>query len=84
MMDGTFGVSDETILLFIVMVLDELWRGVPVAYFLFSAAPGAKLFSSSYDHSILLEFLQDWRNAVTNTHLLDSGSAEPFSPKVSL
>ncbi|KAI0706140.1 hypothetical protein BC835DRAFT_1516533 [Cytidiella melzeri] len=37
LLDGTFGISDKKMLLFIVMGIDEANRGVPLAFLLFSA-----------------------------------------------
>jgi hypothetical protein len=36
-LSGTFGICNCKVLLFIVMVVDEHWKGIPVAFLLFSA-----------------------------------------------
>ncbi|KAJ7753948.1 hypothetical protein DFH07DRAFT_744208 [Mycena maculata] len=48
-LDGTFGVCDSRLLLFIVMTVGENRKGVPVAFLLFSAPTGNKQSSSGYD-----------------------------------
>ncbi len=60
-LDGTFGVCSERLLLFIVMVIDEGWKGVPVSFLLFSAATGAKATHASYNRGILNKLLTSWK-----------------------
>ena len=38
--------------------------GLPVAYFLFTAPPGAKRGNANYDTNILAGFLEKWRDCV--------------------
>ena len=83
LMDGTFNVTEKNVLLFIIMVLDELWRGLPVAYILFTAEHGAKKADASYSAKILEPFLQDWRDAVTAMHHAEHGGNDVFTPAVS-
>lgn len=59
-MDGTFGVCDKKLLLFIIMGIDELNSGVPLAFLLFSAPSGNNQTSSGYDYTILQRLLQNW------------------------
>ncbi|KAJ6478228.1 hypothetical protein C8R45DRAFT_1063287 [Mycena sanguinolenta] len=59
--DGTFGVCDSRLLLFIVMGIDEDKKGVPLAFLLFSAPTGNQLSSSGYDTDILAKLLKLWR-----------------------
>ncbi|KAJ3287842.1 hypothetical protein HDU76_007770 [Blyttiomyces sp. JEL0837] len=63
-MDGTFGISKSRILLFVMMGVDQGRRGVPLAYFLFSAPPQAKNTAANYDTSILTEFLKKWKETL--------------------
>lgn len=73
-LDGTFGVCSERLLLFIVMVVDESWKGVPVSFLLFSAATGAKATHASYSRAILQKLLGAWRN---HLGLRDGKNFEP-------
>ncbi|KAJ7163718.1 hypothetical protein C8R46DRAFT_998727 [Mycena filopes] len=63
-LDGTFGVCDSRLLLFIVMAVDENRKGVPVAFLLFSAPGGNKQTSSGYDTKILTKLLGKWSESL--------------------
>ncbi|EIM79023.1 uncharacterized protein STEHIDRAFT_164089 [Stereum hirsutum FP-91666 SS1] len=63
-LDGTFGVCNSKILLFIAMALDEESRGVPIAFFLFSAPSGNKFTPSGYNTEILTRLLTEWRKSM--------------------
>ncbi|KAJ6526095.1 hypothetical protein B0H19DRAFT_1275946 [Mycena capillaripes] len=65
-LDGTFGVCDSRLLLFIVMAVDEDRKGVPVAFLLFSAPSGNKQTSADYDTSILEKLLRKWFDLLNN------------------
>ncbi|KAF7362702.1 hypothetical protein MVEN_00619500 [Mycena venus] len=74
--DGTFGVCDSRILLFIIMVVDENKKGVPVAFLLFSAPTGNKQSSAGYNTTILEKLFRTWTVSLTNCgHLYGSGGA---------
>ncbi|KAJ6623738.1 hypothetical protein B0H10DRAFT_2213411 [Mycena sp. CBHHK59/15] len=64
-LDGTFGICDSRLLLFIVMVIDENRKGVPVAFLMFSAPTGNKQSSSGYNTDILTKVIQAWKEIVT-------------------
>ncbi|EKM56355.1 uncharacterized protein PHACADRAFT_27236 [Phanerochaete carnosa HHB-10118-sp] len=49
LLDGTFGVCNSKILLFIVMDIDENKKGVPLAFLLFSAPSGNKHTAAGYN-----------------------------------
>lgn len=76
-LDGTFGVCDSRLLLFIVMGVDEDGHGVPLVFFLFSAPTGNRQTAAGYDTDILTTMLQDWK-----TWLERKG--ERFTPKVAI
>ncbi|KAJ7850480.1 hypothetical protein B0H14DRAFT_2581920 [Mycena olivaceomarginata] len=57
-LDGTFGICDSRLLLFIVMVIDKDRKGVPVAFLMFSAPTGNKQPSCDYDTEILTKLLR--------------------------
>ncbi|KAJ7735193.1 hypothetical protein B0H16DRAFT_1731455 [Mycena metata] len=64
-LDGTFGICDSRLLLFIVMVVDEDRKGVPVAFLMFSAPSGNKQSSSGYNTEILTKLLREWKTSLT-------------------
>ncbi|KAJ7856493.1 hypothetical protein B0H14DRAFT_3136050 [Mycena olivaceomarginata] len=64
LLDGTFGVCDSRLLLFIVMTVDENKKGIPVAFLLFSAPAGNKQSSSGYDTAILTKLLRKWSESL--------------------
>ena len=75
-LDRTFGISNKKILLFILLVLDDQKKGIPIGYLLFSAAGGAQRASSSYNHSILKELLLHYKNK------LEQEEGCEFIPKI--
>jgi hypothetical protein len=64
-LDGTFGVCDSRLLLFILMVTDENKKGIPVAFLLFSAPAGNKQSLSDYNTSIIAKLLKTWQDSLT-------------------
>ncbi|KAG8869638.1 hypothetical protein FRB97_000915 [Tulasnella sp. 331] len=76
-LDGTFGVCDSRLLLFIVMAVDDASHGVPLAFFLFSAPTGNRQTSAGYNSQILTLMLQKWK--VWLEH-----NGRTFEPKVAI
>lgn len=64
LLDGTFGISDKKMLLFIVMGVDEANRGVPLAFLLFSAPEGNRKTAAGYNTDVLFRLLNTWREAM--------------------
>ncbi|KAJ7237959.1 hypothetical protein C8J57DRAFT_1246702 [Mycena rebaudengoi] len=64
-LDGTSGVCDSRLLVFIVMVVDENKKGIPVAFLLFSAPTGNKQSSAGYNTTIIAKLLAAWRDSLT-------------------
>ncbi|TDL28464.1 hypothetical protein BD410DRAFT_695097, partial [Rickenella mellea] len=64
MLDGTFGVCDRKILLFIVMAIDENRHGVPLAFFFFSAPSGNKHTAAGYNTDIIAKLLKVWQDSL--------------------
>ncbi|KAJ7337402.1 hypothetical protein DFH08DRAFT_705376, partial [Mycena albidolilacea] len=62
--DGTFGVCDKRLLLFIVMGIDENKHGVPLAFLFFSVPTRNQLSSSGYNTDILAKLLKLWRTSL--------------------
>jgi hypothetical protein len=77
-LDGTFGIFNSRILLFIALGIDEQNKGVPLTFLLFSAPSGSKATHASYDTVILTELLKEWKSLLG----LHNGAA--FSPKVAI
>ncbi|KAF7355782.1 MULE domain-containing protein [Mycena sanguinolenta] len=78
--DGTFGICDSRLLLFIVMVVDENRKGIPVAFLLFSAPTGNRQSSAGYDTAILTKLIRSWRDSITACGHLHSFAGVVFCP----
>ncbi|KAG8978970.1 hypothetical protein FRB94_000624 [Tulasnella sp. JGI-2019a] len=76
-LDGTFGVCDSCLLLFIVMAIDESNHGVPLVFFLFLAPTGNHQTSSGYDTTILTKLLSAWKQWLER-------DGHPFEPLVAI
>ncbi|KAJ7681659.1 hypothetical protein B0H17DRAFT_834772, partial [Mycena rosella] len=79
-LDGTFGVCDSRLLLFIVMVIDENRKGVPVAFLMFSAPTGNKQSSSGYNTEILTKLIGAWQDSLTRCGARHGFSGVIFNP----
>ncbi|KAG9078377.1 hypothetical protein FS749_009592 [Ceratobasidium sp. UAMH 11750] len=66
LMDGTFGVCDSRILLFILMGIDSGHHGVPLAFLLFSAPGDNQAEQSGYDAAILVKLLSAWKKMLSD------------------
>lgn len=77
-MDGTFGVCNSKILLFILMALDDERKGVPIAFFLFSAPSGNKFTAGGYNTEVLARLLGKWKTS------LGQRDAQAFFAKVAI
>jgi hypothetical protein len=82
MVDGTFGICNRRILLFIVMVIDENNHGIPVAFFFFSAPETNRMTSSGYDTAILVKLMTSWRSRVSEYGR--QYGYQPFEPAVAI
>ncbi len=82
-LDGTFGVCDRKMLLFIAMGVDERGHGVPVAFFLFSAPSGNKKTDAGYNTEILEKLLLRWKTTLDAAAFKPSREAS-FTPKVAI
>ncbi|KAK7026686.1 hypothetical protein VNI00_015559 [Paramarasmius palmivorus] len=60
-LDGTFGICDRKILLFIIMGIDEERKGVPLAFLFFSAPSQNRHTAGGYSREILVELLNQWK-----------------------
>lgn len=96
MLDGTFGICDKKMLLFILMGVDENRKGVPLAFLLFSAPGGNRKTCAGYNTEIIHKLLRKWklslgvRNgeafepyvAITDTDLMERGALILLWPKI--
>ncbi|KAL0564510.1 hypothetical protein V5O48_017535 [Marasmius crinis-equi] len=87
-LDGTFGICDRKVLLFIVMGIDNEKKGVPLAFLFFSAPSANRFTASGYNTQIIAELLGEWRKelgdrkgekfdvrvAITDTDLKERGA----------
>ncbi|RGB41357.1 hypothetical protein C1646_752155 [Rhizophagus diaphanus] len=74
LLNGTFGICNKKILLFVLLILDKKSQGIPIAYFLFSPLSG-KCVQGGYDHEILQKFLNKFKN------VLGIKNESSFTPK---
>ena len=80
-LNGTFGVCDCKVLLFIAMGVDEAGTRPLLAFFLFSAPSGNSNTSAGYNTKILEKLLQCWKEKLdTNSRW----SGDSFAPKVTI
>jgi len=78
-LDGTFGICDCRLLLFIGLAIDNNNKGVPIVFFLFSAPTGSQATHAGYDTDILTDLLKAWVAA------LETGpDGSSFCPKVAI
>ncbi|KAJ6596737.1 hypothetical protein B0H10DRAFT_1959952 [Mycena sp. CBHHK59/15] len=82
-LNGTFGVCDSRLLLFIVMAVDENRKGIPITSLLFSAPSGNKQLSSGYNTSIVAK-LVDMPQTATNCPLSARQKLAALGIKMSL
>ncbi len=64
--------------MFVLLILDEQNKGIPIGYLLFSAAGGAQKASSSYNHAILKELVLYYK------HKPEQEKGHEFTSKVLL
>jgi len=77
-LDGTFGICDGRLLLFITLGVDKSEKGVPLAFFLLSATTSDKATHTGYDMVILTDLLHEWKNSLRMRH------GKPFCLKVAI
>jgi len=95
-LDGTFGICDKKILLFIIMGLDENKKGVPLAFLLFSAPSGNRHTAAGYNTEIIARLIDQWKKslgtqngkefeawvAITDTDLMERGALLIVFPRI--
>ncbi|KAJ7279631.1 hypothetical protein C8J57DRAFT_990137, partial [Mycena rebaudengoi] len=79
-LDGTFGVCDSRLLVFIVMIIDENKKGIPVAFLLFSAPTENKQSSAGYNTTIIAKLLKAWQDSLTKCGHLYGFAGVIFKP----
>jgi hypothetical protein len=63
-LDGTFGVCDRKILLFILMAIEEKQKGVPLAFLFFLAPSHNQHTVGGYNTDIISRLLQKWKDSL--------------------
>jgi hypothetical protein len=95
-LDGTFGVCDKKILLFIVMGVDERGKGVPLTFLLFSAPSGNRHTAAGYNTEVITRLIGEWKKslgkrdgkafeawvAITDTDLMERGALLIVFPRI--
>ena len=95
-LDGTFGICDKKILLFIIMGIDENRHGVPLAFLFFSAPSQSRHTASGYNINIITKLLQVWQDtmgcqdgvefdvavAITDTDLKERAALVAVFPRI--
>ena len=95
-LDGTFGVCDKKILLFIIMGVDENKKGIPLAFLLFSAPSGNRHTAAGYNTEIIAKLIEGWKKslgtqngkefeawvAITDTDLMERGALLIVFPRI--
>lgn len=69
MIDGTFGMSLEKLLIFFLITTDEAGKSVLIGFFLFTPDRDALSAGASYGASILVQFLRTWASAAACGHI---------------
>ncbi|ESK86165.1 hypothetical protein Moror_9272 [Moniliophthora roreri MCA 2997] len=65
-LDGTFGVCTEHLLLFIALTVNpQTKKGLPIVLFMFSAPTGNQATHAGYNIEILWKLLQGWKDHLT-------------------
>ncbi|CAG8444878.1 386_t:CDS:2 [Diversispora eburnea] len=81
-LDGTFPTGNKKIQLYIIMVIDERGKGIPVGYLLFTRPGNPEVTgTSNQDYTILKKLLEEYKIQLTNDQ------QEPrvmFTPKVAI
>lgn len=78
LLDGTFGICNSRMLLFIALGVDGFGKGIPLAFFLFSAPTGSRATHTGYDSTILQQLLKAWKQ------LLGSQGGMAFTPFIAI
>lgn len=85
LLEGTFGVSKHKLLLFIMIVIDENNKGIPVTFFIFTPPPNNRLTAAGYNSRILERLLTIFRDKISA--IRNAGKADDpltFAPLVAM
>ncbi|CAG8732973.1 13971_t:CDS:2, partial [Cetraspora pellucida] len=82
LIDGTFGISKHKLLLFIIMIIDDNNKGVPVSFILFTPPRSNRLTSSGYDSKILERLFTIFHDKISDNYNQNQSLATSvtFSP----
>lgn len=65
LLDGTFGISKHKLLLFIMMVIDEHNKGIPITFILFTPPSHNQMTSAGYDSKTLEQLLTIFQDNIS-------------------
>jgi hypothetical protein len=68
LLDGTFGISKHKLLLFIMMVIDDNNKGIPITFILFTPPSHNRMTSAGYDGKILERLLTIFRDNISTLY----------------
>ncbi|KAI0038559.1 hypothetical protein FA95DRAFT_1585462 [Auriscalpium vulgare] len=77
-LDGTFGLSNVRILVWIAMGITKAGKGVPVVFMLFSAPSGAKATHAAYNTAVITELLLSWKTWMSSRPLAKGRTFMPW------
>ncbi|CAI2166317.1 5539_t:CDS:2 [Funneliformis geosporum] len=78
-LDGSFQTGSRKLQMYVIMIIDEYKRGIPVGYLLFSRPCHTDLMvASNHEYGILRHLLETYKN------LLSQETGESFAPKVAI
>ena len=85
-LDGTFGVCKHKILLFILMVVDENNKGIPITYILFSPPSRNKHTAAGYNTEVLTRMFTIFKKKITEIRRqeVSNPGLEEFRPLVAI
>ena len=85
-LDGTFGASKHKVLLFILLVVDDNNKGIPVSYFLFTPPSSNKHTAAGYSTEVLTHLFTIYKEKMTKDLRETSGKPnhEEFRPLVAM
>ncbi|RXW11992.1 hypothetical protein EST38_g13863 [Candolleomyces aberdarensis] len=83
-LDGTFGVCSSRLLLFIALAQNQDGKGLPIAFFLFSAPTGNRATHAGYNTEILAELLSQWKLHLDKNRPSELDSSTGFEPFVAI
>jgi hypothetical protein len=82
LLDGTFGISKHKLLLFIIMVIDNNGKGIPITFIIFTPPPNNRLTAVGYDSEIIERLLTIFRDKISAAYSQNLLQHDPTAVKV--